>query len=94
LKYQRTDVKFPDSLPGTSQIRREFGEVSGGVARPGAALKIPPAHSSPKKKSGWIRQRFPKEGPRPTRKDWDRQSKEPERPGSDKADPFPHNSRI
>jgi hypothetical protein len=94
LKYQGTDVKFPDSLPGTSQIRREFGEVSGGVARLGDAPKILSAHSSPKKKSGWIRQRFPREGPRPTRKDWDRQSKEPERPESDKADPSPRNSRI
>ena len=87
-------MKFPDSLPGTPQIRREFGEVSGGVARPGAAPKILSAHRLPEKKPGQIRQRFPTEEPRPTRKDWDRPNRERERSESDKVDPSPHNSRI
>jgi hypothetical protein len=39
LKFQRTDVKAPESMPGTSRIRIEFGEASEAVAPYGPEQK-------------------------------------------------------
>jgi hypothetical protein len=94
LKFQRTDVKAPESLPGTSRIRREFGEASEAVAPYGPKQKGLSARSLSEKR--WVATTPPvqKEVSSPKQKEWDKQSKEQEPLGSDKADPTRHNSRI
>jgi hypothetical protein len=94
LKFQRTDVKAPESLPGTSRIRREFGEVSEEVALCGPKQKALFVRSLSEWRWATPTPQVDKEVSQLKSKDWDKQNKEPELPESDKADPSHHSSRI
>ena len=87
-------MKAPESLPGTSQIRREFGEASEEGDRYERKPKVDSPQILLKSKSEAITQPAPKEVPQPRPKGQDTPSRERELSGSDRADPSPRNSRI
>ena len=87
-------MKIPESLPGTSRIRREFGEESKEDDRYERKPQIESPQIPEKSKSETITQPPPREVPQPRPKGQDTPSREREPSESDRADLFPRNSRI
>ena len=87
-------MKAPESLPGTSRIRREFGEESKEDDRYEQKPQIESLQIHKKSKSEAITQPPPKEVPQPRPKGQDTPSRERELSESDRADPSARNNRI
>ena len=87
-------MKAPESLPGTSRIRRQFGEASEEDDRYERRPKVESPQIHIKSKSEAITQPLPREVPQSRPKGQDTPSMEREPSESDRADPSPRNSKI